>query len=490
MRRRIGGHGQRLREPMNESRAVVVGSGPNGLAAAIMLAEAGVSVIVLEAEPEIGGGARSAELTLPGFVNDVCSAIYPFGRNSPFFAPRQSDLERHGLRWVEPRYAIGHPLDGEPAVIVERDVALTAAQLGADKRAYRSLIGALVDDWPALMPEILAPLHVPLRPPAALRLARFGLTALQSARSVARRFTTKRARALWAGAAAHSMLPLGRSVSAAAGLLMLASAHADGWPLPVGGAGALTAALGERLQALGGRIETGRNITDYGELPEHDVALFDVMPGALAAICAEQLPASYRRKLQGYRHGPAVFKLDMAIEGAIPWRDEHLLAAGTVHVGGTLEEIAASEATVAAGRVSERPFVLLAQQSLFDPSRAPAGHNTVWAYCHVPNGSAADMSDAIIGQVERFAPGFREHILSLTASDPAQIERHNANYVGGDIGGGSLEVGQLFDRPARPWDPYSTPDQAIYLCSSATPPGAGVHGMCGLHAARSVLPRL
>jgi phytoene dehydrogenase-like protein len=475
---------------VSELRAVVVGSGPNALAAAIMLAEAGLAVTVFEAEPEIGGGVRSAELTLPGYVHDVCSAIHPFGRSSPFFAPRQADFERHGLRWVDPRYAIGHPLDDEPAVLVDRDVTLTAGQLGADGPAYRSLIGPLVDHWPALLPEVLAPFHVPVRPVAALRLARFGFTALQPARSVARRFTTKRARALWAGAAAHSMLPLGRSVSAAAGMLMLASAHADGWPLPVGGAAAVPAAMGARLRALGGRIETAHNVTDHGELPEHDVALFDVMPGALAAICAGQLPASYRRKLQAYRHGPAVFKLDMAIEGAIPWRDENLLGAGGVHIGGTLEEIAASEASVAAGRVSEKPFVLLAQQSLFDQSRAPAGHNTVWAYCHVPNGSGADMTDVIIGQIERFAPGFREHILSLTASDAAEIERHNANYVGGDIGGGSLELGQLFDRPARPWDPYSTPNRAIYLCSSATPPGAGVHGMCGLHAAQSALRRL
>lgn len=475
---------------MSKRQAVVVGSGPNGLAAAIILAEAGLAVTLLEAEPEIGGGVRSAELTLPGYVHDVCSAIHPFGRSSPFFAPRRADFERHGLRWVEPRYAIGHPLDGEPAVLVERDVAITAARLGVDGRAYRSLVGPLVDGWPALLSDVLAPLHVPLQPARALRLARFGVTALQSARQVARRFTTKRARALWAGAAAHSMLPLGRSVSAAAGMLMLASAHADGWPLPVGSAGAVPAALGARLQALGGRIETGHKVTDYGALPEHDVALFDVMPGALAAICGGQLPASYLRKLQMYRHGPGVFKLDMAIAGSIPWRDQNLLAAGTVHLGGTIEEIAASEATVAAGRVSENPFVLLAQQSMFDPSRAPAGHNTVWAYCHVPNGSAADMSDAIIGQIERFAPGFREHILSVTASDPVRIESHNANYVGGDIGGGSLALGQLFDRPARVWDPYSTPNRAIYLCSSATPPGAGVHGMCGLHAAHSALRRL
>jgi phytoene dehydrogenase-like protein len=475
---------------VNERRAAVVGGGPNGLAAAIALAEAGLTVTVLEAAPEIGGGVRSAEMTLPGYVHDVCSAIYPFGRSSPFFAPRQADLERHGLRWVEPRYAIGHPLEDEPAVLVERDVAVTAARLGADGRAYRSLMEPLVDNWPTLMPDVLAPLHVPLWPPAALRLARFGLVALRSARSAARRFTTRRARALWAGAAAHSILPLGRSVSAAAGLVMLASAHADGWPLPVGGAGAIPAALGARLLALGGHIETGRRITAYGELPEHDVALFDVMPGALATICADQLPETYRRTLQGYRHGPGVFKLDLAIEGAIPWRDEELLEAGTVHVGGTLEEIAASEAAVASGRIPERPFVLLAQQSLFDRSRAPEGHNTVWAYCHVPSGSAVDMSRAIIDQVERFAPGFREHILSLRASDPAEIEQRNANYVGGDIGGGVLELGQLFDRPARPWNPYSTPNRAIYICSSATPPGAGVHGMCGLHAARSALRRI
>ncbi len=475
---------------MSGARAVVVGSGPNGLAAAIVLAEAGLSVTVLEAAPQIGGGVRSAELTRPGYVHDVCSAIYPFGRSSPFFAPRQHALEGHGLHWAEPRYAIGHPLDDEPAVLVERDVAATAARLGSDARTYQSLIGPLVEHWPSLMPDVLAPFHVPLWPPDTLRLARFGLTAVQSARFVARRFATKRARALWAGAAAHSILPLGRSISAAAGLLMLASAHADGWPLPVGGAGVIPEAMGARLLALGGRIDTDLKVTAYEEMPEHDLALLDVMPGALARICREQLPGGYRHKLETYRHGPGVFKLDLAIEGHIPWRDESLLDAGTVHLGGTLEEIALSEATISGGRIPERPFVLLAQQSLFDRSRAPAGHNTVWAYCHVPNGSAVDMSEAIIDQIDRFAPGFRGHILAAAAAGPAEIESYNANYVGGDIGGGILELGQLFDRPARPWNPYSTPNRAIYLCSSATPPGAGVHGMCGLHAAQSALRRL
>ena len=469
---------------------MVVGSGPNGLAAAIVLAEAGLAVTVIEAAARIGGGTRSAELTLPGYVHDVCSAIHPFGRSSPFFAPRQADLARHGLHWVEPRYAIGHPLDDEPPVLVERDVEATAEQLGADAAAYGALLRPLVDHWRTLMPDMLAPFHVPRRPLDALRLARFGLTAVQSAGSVARRFRTDRARAVWAGAAAHSILPLGHSLSAAAGLVMLASAHADGWPLPVGGAGVLPDALGARLLELGGRIEVAMPISAYEQLPEHDVALFDVMPRALSRISGDRLPAGYRRTLESYRHGPAVFKLDIAIAGAIPWRDERLLEAGTVHLGGTLEEIARSEATVASGRIPERPFVLLAQQSLFDSSRAPAGHNTVWAYCHVPKGSTADMSEAIIGQIERFAPGFRGHILSVAASGPADIESYNANYVGGDIGGGILELGQLFDRPARPWDPYSTPNRAIYICSSATPPGAGVHGMCGLHAARSALRRM
>jgi len=468
--------------------AVVVGGGPNGLAAAITLAREGRSVTLLEAAATVGGGARSAELTLPGFVHDVCSAIYPFGRTSPFFAGL--DLERHGLRWIEPPASVGHPLDDGSAVIVERDVEVTAAQLGRDREAYRRLFAPLVRNHDALLPDLLAPFHVPFWPPRAIRLGLFGLLALQPATLLARRFRDAPARALFAGAAAHSMLRLSEPVSGAAALLMLASAHRDGWPFPAGGAGRIPEALAAELLSLGGTIETGRAVTSLEDLPPHRVAVFDTSARGLLEITGDRFSGRYRRSLERFRYGPGVFKLDLAIEGAIPWRAEGLARVGTVHVGGTFEEIARSEADVAAGRTPERPFVLLAQQSLFDRSRAPEGGNTVWAYCHVPNGSTVDMSEAILNQVERFAPGFRGRILATTATSPAALEAYDRNDLGGDIAGGRLDLGQLFTRPAWRLDPYSTPDPAIFLGSASTPPGGGVHGMPGLHAARSAARRL
>jgi phytoene dehydrogenase-like protein len=478
-----------VRVAPGEADAVVVGSGPNGLAAAITLAQAGHSVAVFEAADSIGGGVRSAELTLPGFVHDVCSAIHPFGRVSPFF--RDLDLERDGLRWVTPDAPIGHPLDDGPAVLLERDVATTARGLGTDRDAYRWLFDPLVDWADGLFADLLAPFHVPLWPPSAAKMAWFGLYGLQPAAWVARRFKGERARALFAGAAAHSILAFSEPISAAAGVLMLASAHADGWPFPAGGSGKLGEALGARLRSLGGAIETDRRIGSFYDLPKHRAALFDTAPRHVATVARDRLPESYRRRLVGYRYGPGIFKVDIAIDGAIPWRDEALQRAGTVHVGGTYEEIAAGEAEVARGKAPERPFVLLAQQSVFDRTRAPDGKNTVWAYCHVPNGSTVDMTDAIVAQIERFAPGFKEHILKLVATGPADLERYNPNYVGGDIAAGRLDLGQLFTRPSlRLFDPYSTPDPAIFLCSAATPPGAGVHGMCGYHAAHSAMRQL
>ncbi len=468
--------------------AVVVGSGPNGLAAAIALARAGRSVTLLEGAASVGGGMRSAELTLPGFVHDVCSAIHPFGRSSPFFA--ELDLERHGLRWVAPPIAIGHPLDQGPALLVERDLAATAGRLGRDADAYRRLMEPMIRHWDTLARDILSPFHVPLHPLHAVRLGRFGLSAIQSATSIARRFRTDAARAVFAGAAAHSILGLTEPLSGAAGLVMLATAHADGWPFPEGGAGRLADALAAELSALGGQIETGRPVGRIPDLPPHRVALFDVAPRGLLSIAGDRLSGRYRRALAGYRYGPGVFKLDLAIEGSIPWRDPELPRAGTVHLGGTLEEIARSEREVAAGRAPERPFVLLTQQSLFDRARAPEGRNTVWAYCHVPNGSTMDMTERILRQVERFAPGFRDRILATVATGPADQEAYNPNYVGGDIAGGRMDLGQLFTRPAWRPDPYSTSDPSIYLCSASTPPGGGVHGMCGYHAARSALRHL
>jgi phytoene dehydrogenase-like protein len=445
---------------------------------------------VLEMAGTVGGGVRSAELTLPGFVHDVCSAIHPFGRTSLFFKDHAQELSAAGLRWVDPVAAIGHPLDDGPAVILRGSVDETADTLGDDAAAYRSLLNPLVNHWDELLPHLLAPFHIPWGPLTALRMARFGLRAITSAEGAVKRFKGERARALFAGAAAHSILPFSERFSAAAGMVMLASAHADGWPFPEGGSGNLSNALAAILEARGGEIHTGEHVKRLSDLPDHDAVIFDVSPQALAEIATDSLHGGYRRALKRYRYGPGVFKLDIAIDGRIPWKDGALQEAGTVHLGGTFDEIARSEAEIAAGRPPENPFVLLVQQSLFDRSRAPEGKNAVWAYCHVPNGSTADMTDRILSQIQRFAPGFRDTILATHVSTPADLAAYNPNYVGGDIAGGRFDLRQLFNRPARPWDPYSTPDPAIFICSASTPPGAGVHGMSGYHAAQSVLKRL
>ncbi len=606
--------------------AVIVGGGPNGLAAAITLARAGRSVRVLQRASEVGGGARSGAHTLPGFVHDTCSAIHPFGRTSPFFV--EAGLERHGLRWVEPEVPLAHPLDGGRAVILRRDVDATAAQLGGDRDAYRRLVGpldrsfgalipdilgpfhvplsprgalrlarfglhglqpatwlcrrfrgeaaralfagaaahsalrlsepvsgaaALVilgsahhDGWPfpeggagriaealvaelraagghietdhevttledlpasrlalfdtsprtldrsfgALIPDILGPFHVPLSPRRALRLARFGLHGLQPATWLCRRFRGEAARALFAGAAAHSALRLSEPVSGAAALVILGSAHHDGWPFPEGGAGRIAEALIAELRAAGGHIETDHEVTTLEDLPASRLALIDTSPRTLDRVAGTRLPQGYRRKLRAFRYGPSVFKLDIAIEGSIPWQHESVGLAGTVHLGGTFEEIARSEADATAGRISPRPFVLLAQHSQFDRTRAPEGRNAIWAYCHVPHASAVDMTEVILGQIERFAPGFRERVLAIRRTSPRDLETYNPNDVGGDISGGRMDLRQLFTRPAARLDPYSTPDPRVFLCSSSTPPGGGIHGMPGWHAAHSALRRL
>jgi phytoene dehydrogenase-like protein len=465
--------------------AIVVGSGPNGLAAAITLAEAGRRVLVLEAAETVGGGCRSAELTLPGFVHDVCSAVHPLVAGSPFF--RSLPLAEMGVELAHPEAPLAHPLPDGTAVTLERSVTATAARLGPDGAAYGDLVAPLVDDADALIAAVLAP---PLRPPRhPLALARFAPSGLRSAVGLGRRFPTERGRALLAGLAAHSFRPLDAPLTGGFGLLLALLGHVVGWPVIRGGSGRLTEAMAARLLALGGDVETGRRVASLDELPPARVVLLDVAPRHALAIVGARLPPAYRRRLARFRHGPGAFKVDWALDGPIPWRAAECARAATVHLGGTMAEIAASEASVAAGEHPEHPYVLLAQQAVADPGRAPAGRHTGWAYCHVPNGSPVDMSERIERQVERFAPGFRDLILARTVRPPALLEQENANYVGGDIVGGLQDLRQMLVRPVPRPDPYATPAAGVYLCSSSTPPGGGVHGMCGHNAARSALRR-
>jgi phytoene dehydrogenase-like protein len=466
--------------------AIVVGSGPNGLAAAVALAREGASVLVLEARDEIGGGTRTAELTLPGFRHDVCSAVHPMGVLSPFF--RELSLERHGLRWIRPRASVAHPLEDGPAVMLYRSLERTGAELGRDAEAWARLVAPFLRAPHALLADVLAPLRIPEHP---LGMLRFGLRGALPASLLARmRFREERARALFAGCAAHSILPLSQPLTAALGLIFALCAHVEDWPVAAGGSEAITRALASLLRELGGSIETGRRIERLADLPPSRVVLFDTSPDALAAIAGDALPAGYRRRLARYRHGPGVFKLDWALDGPIPWRDPRCRQASTVHVGGSLAEIEASERDMFAGRHAERPFLIVCQQSEIDPSRAPAGRHTGYAYCHVPHGSNLDRSEAIEAQLERFAPGFRDRILARHAIGPAWLSRYNENYVGGAITGGTADVFQLFTRPVARLDPYTTPNPRLFLCSASTPPGGGVHGMCGYFAARSALKRL
>ncbi len=466
--------------------AIVIGSGPNGLAAAIRLAQAGRSVQVLEAKDTIGGGCRSLELTLPGFVHDMCSAIHPLGLNSPFF--RTLPLAQYGLEWVQPPTPLAHPLDDGSAVLLERSIESTCATLGVDAGAYKKLITPLVADWPIIEQAFLGPLRLSplLRHPFAL--GRFGLAALNSVQGLAQRlFKGERARAIFAGMGAHSMLSLEQTTSAASALLLGTIGHVVGWPLPRGGSQQIVDALAAHLRSLGGEIVTGVEVRSIDALPPARALLFDVTPHQLLRIAGSHLSSSYKRALERYRYGPGVFKLDYALDGPIPWRAEECLQAATVHLGGTLPEIAASEYQITHGEHPERPFVLLAQQSLFDETRAPAGKQTVWAYCHVPNGSTYDMTERIEAQIERFAPGFRERILARHTTTTAAMERYNANYIGGDINGGVQDLWQLFTRPTIRPVPYTTSAKNIFLCSSSTPPGGGVHGMCGYFAAQAAL---
>lgn len=468
--------------------AVIVGSGPNGLAAAIVLAREGLSVVVLEAKETIGGGARTEPITLPGFQHDICSAIHPMGVVSPFM--RGLPLAEHGLEWAYSPAAIAHPLDDGTAATLELSLDATASRLGEDEKTYRDLMAPFAAKAGAVFDDILRPIiGLPL-PRHPFVLARFGMLGLHSAVKVASRFRTPHARALFGGAAAHSFIPLEKLGSASFGLALILAGHATGWPAAKGGSVAIVDAMASYLRSLGGVVETSRRVRSLRDLPDAAVALFDVTPIQLAYIAADDLPSRYLRKLGRFRYGPGVFKVDWALDGPIPWKAAECARSATVHVGGTIEEIAAHEHSVFHGGMTDKPFVLVAQQSMFDATRAPAGKHTGWAYCHVPHGSTEDATDAIESQIERFAPGFRDRILGRRTINTAQYEEHNPNFVGGDIAGGANTMSQFLTRPFPKLDPYSTPNERIFLCSSSTPPGGGVHGMCGYWAARSVLKRV
>jgi phytoene dehydrogenase-like protein len=461
--------------------AVVVGSGPNGLAAAITLARAGRSVAVIEAQDEPGGGAQSAELTQPGFIHDVFSAVHPLALESEFF--QSLPLEQFGLKWLHSPTVYAHPLEGGEAVLLHRSVSETAAALGRDERTYKNKVGQLLEYWDYYKSEILRPIRFPRHP---FRLAGFGIPALLPAKTLARLvFRETRLRALFAGSAAHSTLSMDAPGSSAFALTLMLAGHQVGWPLPRGGARSVSQALIAYFRSLGGEIFTGTRVQKLAQLPRASAILFDLTPRQIVAIAGAELGSSFRSRLAGYKYGPGVFKLDWALRGPIPWKSAQVAQAATVHLGGTLEEIALSESEVAKGRVAERPFVLLVQPSLFDSTRAPAGCHTAWAYCHVPNGSTFDMTDRIEAQIERFAPGFREVILARSVLNPQALESRNANLVGGDINGGSVHLPQLFIRPTSRL--YSTSRSELFICSSSTPPGGGVHGLCGYYAAQEAL---
>jgi phytoene dehydrogenase-like protein len=467
--------------------AVVIGSGPNGLAAAITLAKAGRRVRVYEAEATIGGGMRSAALTESGFTHDVCSTVFALALASPFL--KSLPLSAHGLEFAHPQAPFAHPLDDGTAVVVERSIDATAESIGAaDASAYRDLVERFAAEFDPLMEALLAPLASSSGTRHPWLMASFGLTAVRSASGLtAARFRAERARALFAGAAAHSMVPLDYAATAGYGLGLILAAHAVGWPVARGGAQTVADALASYLRSLGGEIVSGQRVESLAQLPPSRAMLCDITPRQFLRIAGDRLPAAYRARLGRYRYGPGVFKMDWALNEPVPWRARECARAGTVHLGGTFEETAVSERASWHGQVHERPYVLVVQPSLFDPTRAPAGKHTLWAYCHVPHGSTADMTGAIERQIERFAPGFRDCVIARHAMAPADMERRNANIVGGDIGGGAADLAQIFTRPIASLNPYATPIDGVYLCSSSTPPGVGVHGMCGYFAARAAL---
>jgi phytoene dehydrogenase-like protein len=462
--------------------AVVVGSGPNGLAAAILLQQQGLSVLLLEGKEKIGGGMCSEELTLPGFIHDICSAVHPLAVSTPFF--QTLPLAAHGLEFIYPEIAAAHPLDDGKAAIITNDILKTAASLDEDDAAYLDLMRPLVNEWPLIGPDVLAPLHFPKYP---FKMARFGLTALTSAETLSKRFKTEQAKALVAGMAAHSLQPLGNAATSAIALVLMISAHQRGWPITKGGSISIGNAMASLFISLGGKIETDFYVKSLAQLPSSKAVLFDVTPKQLLHIAGHRFSAIYKWQLERYRYGMGVFKIDWALAGTVPFTDRACRSAGTVHIGNSFEEIAWSEKQASIGKIPEKPFVLFAQPSIFDATRAPAGKHTAWAYCHVPGGSTTDMTAAIESQVERFGPGFKDLILARHTFNASQMEAYNPNYIGGDINGGVIDIGQLFTRPALRWSPYRTSAKGIYICSSSTPPGGGVHGLCGYYAAKRAL---
>jgi phytoene dehydrogenase-like protein len=462
--------------------AVVVGSGPNGLAAAILMQLKGLSVLLLEGKETIGGGLRSAEFTLPGYIHDICSAVHPLAVASPFF--EKLPLHQHGLEFIYPDVAAAHPFDNTAAALLKNSIVQTSQSLGANKDTYQKLVAPVVRDWPLIADDVLAPLHFPKHP---LALARFGLPALTSASYLSKRLVTPQAKGLLAGMAAHSIQPLTNLATSAVALVLLAAGHLKGWPIPKGGSNQIAKALASLFLSIGGEIETGFYVRSLKQLPSSHALLLDVTPRQMLEIAGHRFSPLYKWQLGRYRYGMGVFKIDWALNATIPFADEGCRQAGTIHIGNTFEDIADGEQQIWEGRHPEKPFVLLSQPSVFDHSRAPAGKHTAWAYCHVPNGSRKDMTAIIESQVERFAPGFRDTILARHTMDTRQMEDYNPNYIGGDINGGVIDIGQLFTRPALRLSPYKTSARGIYVCSSSTPPGGGVHGMCGYHAAKRAL---
>jgi phytoene dehydrogenase-like protein len=468
------------------SEAIVVGSGPNGLACAVELARNGVAVTVLEAEDAIGGGARTSELTVPGLLHDDCSATHPMAAASPFL--QSLDLGRHGLEWLWPDVSLAHPLDDGSAGVMLRSVEETAAGLGEDGTAWKRVFGSSSANFGALLDDMLAPIvHFPRHP---LRLARFGIPAAAPATLLVRSWKTPQARALFGGVAAHAFAPLNRLMSSAVGCALIDAGHAVGWPVARGGSGAITDALAAILLEHRGKIETGRRITSWDQVGAADVVAFDLAPAAVAEIMGERLPARVSRAYRRYRHGPGAFKLDLAVEGGVPWTNQDCRRAGTVHLGGDFEELVVAEAAINRGQMPERPFLLVGQQYLADPGRSKGDLHPVWIYAHVPAGYPGDATDAIVAQLERFAPGVRERIIASSGRSPADLHAFNANYVGGDIITGANTPWQTLIRPRLTLDPYFTGADGVYICSAATPPGAGAHGMNGYNAARSALRRL